>query len=111
MQQFRMLIQRFAGGSMRQLEANVLSSMDFAGFLVVSSLDKAPAVVSVVSNFARYSAGLGALRTLSGRVFGFFGETVDQQMPPLILVPAGANALIDMISSWTRCRFPPASRY
>ena len=78
---------------MRALEASVLASTEFAGFLTISTLDGALPTVSLVSNFARYSAGLGASRALSGRIFGFMGETIEEQMPALVILPAGADML------------------
>jgi hypothetical protein len=82
----------------RHLEAEVLNGNEFAGFLTVSCLDGAVAAMTLINNFARYSSGLGASRALSGRVFGFFEETVDEQLPPLVLIPAGADVLREALT-------------
>jgi hypothetical protein len=80
------------------LMEDVLGSVDFAGFLQVSTLGDGMASVQAVSNFARYSAGLGSSRAMSGRVVGFLGEMVDDQLPPLILVPRITSTLKHLLT-------------
>jgi hypothetical protein len=77
---------------------DVLGSVEFAGFLQVSSLGGETATIQVVSNFARYSAGLGAFRALSGRVVGFLGGLVDDQLPLIVLVPTAAPTLKHLLT-------------
>lgn len=84
--------------AIRDLAAGVLGATEFSGFLSVASIDGSPATVSIVSNMARYSAGLGAASTMSGRVFGFLGETVEEQLPPLVMVPRPETAFTDLFT-------------
>jgi hypothetical protein len=60
--------------ALRTLVDEVLRADDLSTFLIVSASQGQPPVVKVVSGLGRYSAGLGAISTHNGKVFGFLGE-------------------------------------
>lgn len=88
---------------MRVLIREALGSDEFSGFLTVLSPDGAPATVTVVSCLARYNAGLGAVSNLSGSVFGFLGETLEDQLPPLVQIPGNADEFARVLTPLQVC--------
>lgn len=65
---------------------------DLACFLTTTTNNNSP-VVTVVLGLARYSTGLGRVSAAQGKVFGFLGETIGDQLPPVVQVPPSVYGL------------------
>lgn len=76
---------------LQNLEDQTLGAIDFTGYLSVSTVNGQPARVNVVSNLGRFSTGLGTQSSFNGKVFGFFGEVIDDQLPPMVMIPDGVQ--------------------
>jgi hypothetical protein len=53
-------------------------------YLVVSNTPHAAPKVTVLHSIARYSAGFGGANALHGKILGLLGETVGDQLPPVV---------------------------
>eukprot|EP00978_Attheya_sp_CCMP212_P039739 scaffold209629_cov52-Attheya_sp.AAC.1 len=69
-----------------KIKDEVLGSDDLSCFVTITTLGAAPPFVSTVLGLCRYSGGLGAISPFQGRVFGFMGEVIGDQLPPMVQV-------------------------
>jgi hypothetical protein len=80
-----------------KLKDEVLVSDDLSCFLTITTLDALPPFVSVVLGLCRYSGGLGAISQFQGRVLGFIGEVIGDQLPPMVQVGPDAVDLSNIL--------------
>eukprot|EP00978_Attheya_sp_CCMP212_P033311 scaffold133817_cov35-Attheya_sp.AAC.1 len=66
-----------------KIKDEVLGSDDLSCFVTITTLSAAPPFVSTVLGLCRYSGGLGAISPFQGWVFGFLGEVIGDQLPPM----------------------------
>eukprot|EP00978_Attheya_sp_CCMP212_P020587 scaffold59112_cov33-Attheya_sp.AAC.3 len=78
-----------------KLKDKVIGSDDLSCFLTIAMLDTTspPFVSAVLRWLCRYSGGLGAISQFQGRVFGFLGEVIGDQLPPIVQVGPDAMHL------------------
>ena len=55
-------------------------------------------VISVVLGLTRYSAGMGGSTALQGRIVGFLGEVIGDQLPTMVVMPETAgHTMVDCV--------------
>jgi hypothetical protein len=70
------------------IQATILTSGNWYGFLTVL-LDHQ---VCLVHLLGKHSSGLGRPASAHNRIFGLLGEKVEDQLPPLVMVPSARFA-------------------
>jgi hypothetical protein len=66
------------------IQATILTSGDWYGFLTVLPDHQ----VCLVHSLGKHSSGLGRPASAHNRIFGLLGEKVEDQLPPLVMVPS-----------------------
>ena len=75
-----------------------LATDDLSCFLTVSRARGQSPVVSVVLGLTRYSAGMGGSTALQGRIVGFLGEVIGDQLPTMVVMPETAgHTMVDCV--------------
>jgi hypothetical protein len=72
---------------LKGLAEDGLATDDLSCFLTVSRARGQSPVVSVVLGLTRYSAGMGGSTALQGRIVGFLGEVMGDQLPTMVVMP------------------------
>jgi hypothetical protein len=66
------------------IQATILTSGDWYGFLTVLPDHQ----VCLVHSLGKHSSGLGRPTPAHNRIFGLLGEKIEDQLPPLVMVPS-----------------------
>jgi hypothetical protein len=81
--------------SLTELASDSLVSDDLSCYLTVSMAKGQSPTVSAVVGLARSSAGMGGMAVYQGKVMGFLGEMIGDQLPTLVVVPGTADEKLE----------------
>jgi hypothetical protein len=86
------------GAKIKVLAEDGLATDDLSCFLTVSRAKGQSPVVSVVLGLTRYSAGMGGSTALQGRIVGFLGEVIGDQLPTMVVMPeTNGHTMVDCV--------------